>query len=398
MRIAQVSPYSWSYPGGVNRHVEALSAQLRSRGHRVHVLAPFDPPDQRTHRLRDNAQPQSLSVPRHLVPLGRTVALRANGAVSNLSITPSGVGELLHELRTGHYDLIHIHEPVAPLIGWVAAAWARQPLVGTFHAYSENPLPNAVANLLGARRVLANLKVRIAVSTAAEWTARRWFGGAYRIIPNGVNLGPPTALRTGEIHRQDRLRIVFVGQPVQRKGVPVLLQAFKALRKEIPAELIMVGPSVEDLAKIDDDLHGIRALGKLDDDAKRRELELGDVLCAPSLGGESFGMVLTEGFAAGIPVVASDIPGYRDVVRDGVDGVLVPPADPRALAEALRQLWEQPGRLAELGRAGAAAARRFAWSDVASQILDVYHEAIAISGSRGGHSVSQSRPNPGVGG
>jgi phosphatidylinositol alpha-mannosyltransferase len=382
MRIALVSPYSWSYPGGVTRHVASLAEQLRSEGHYVRVLAPFDPPGRWSSLLHRGAEPQAVNVPEHFVSLGRTVGFRANGAVSNLSITPDGVGTMLRELRTGGYDIVHVHEPVAPAIGWVAAGQARLVLVGTFHAYSDKRVPNGVANLLGARRVLGRLQVRIAVSEAAAWTGRHWFGGDYRIIPNGVHVDLGRTLRSAQRRVGERLRIVFVGQPVERKGLPVLLRAFELLREDVPAELVMVGPSPEDLSPMIRDVRGVRALGKVDDEAKRRELELADVLCAPSLGGESFGMVLTEAFAAGTPVVASDIAGYRDVVRDGIDGVLVAPGDAQVLAAALRDLWAQPERRAEMSRAGAAGVERFAWPRVATEILDAYHEAIATQNSR----------------
>jgi phosphatidylinositol alpha-mannosyltransferase len=379
MRIALVSPYSWSYPGGVTRHVEALAEQFRSTGHYVRVLAPLDPPGRVTSFLHRGAGPQPMTAPEYLVPLGRTVGFKANGAVSNLSITPYGAATLLQELRKGLYDVVHVHEPVAPAIGWVAADQARLPSVGTFHAYSDRRVPNGVANLLGARRVLGRLQVRIAVSEAAAWTGRRWFGGDYTIIPNGVHVEPGRAVRAAPTRVDDRLRIVFVGQPVERKGLPVLARAFEALREQIPAELVMIGPSPEQLSRMMPDPRGVHALGKIDDEAKRRELELADVLCAPSLGGESFGMVLTEALAAATPVVASDIAGYRDIVRDGVNGVLVPPADPRALASALRDLWAKPERRAQMGRAGAAGVQRFAWPRIAAQVLDAYHEAMATT-------------------
>jgi phosphatidylinositol alpha-mannosyltransferase len=276
--------------------------------------------------------------------------------------------------------VVHVHEPVAPTIGCVAADRARLPLVGTFHAYSDKPVPNGIANLLGARRVLGRLHVRIAVSEAAAWTGRRWFAGEYRIIPNGVYVDPGQAVRAAPTGGRDRLPIVFVGQPVERKGLPVLVRAFEALREQIPAELVLIGPSPEQLWRLMPDRRGVHALGKLDDDAKRRELELADVLCAPSLGGESFGMVVTEALAAATPVVASDIVGCREVVRDGVNGVLVPAADPQALSAALRDLWAQPDQRAQMGRAGAADVQRFAWPRVAAQVLDAYHEAIAIAG------------------
>jgi phosphatidylinositol alpha-mannosyltransferase len=379
MRIALVSPYSWSYPGGVGRHVEALAEQFLSEGHYVRVLAPLDPADRLASFLHHGAGPQPLTPPDYVVPLGRTVGFSANGAVSNLSITPSGVAALLGELRIGRYDVVHIHEPVAPALGWIGTDRARQPLVGTFHAYSDRPVPNGIANLLGARRVLGRLQVRIAVSEAAAWTGRRWFGGDYTIIPNGVHIDSERTARAAPRPVGAGLRIVFVGQPVERKGLPVLLRAFEALREQIPAELVMIGPSPEQVSRMMPDHRGVHALGKLDDEAKRRQLARADVLAAPSLGGESFGMVLTEALAAATPVVASDIAGYRDVVRDGVNGVLVPPGDPRSLSSALRDLWAAPERRAQMGRAGAAGVQRFAWPRVAAQVLDAYHEAIAIA-------------------
>ena len=376
MRIALVSPYSWTYPGGVTRHIEALAERFIDEGHHVRVLAPYDPADALAAALHRGAKPQPLAAPDYLVSLGRTVGFKANGAVSNLSITPFGVAELHRELRSGRYDVVHVHEPVAPLTGWVAADSTRLPLVGTFHSYSESMISNAIANLLGARRVLNRLHVRIAVSEAAAWTGQRYFGGHYRVIPNGVHVDPERARLAAQAPGSDRLRIVFVGQAVERKGLPLLLHAFEALREHIPTELTVIGPSSEELGPLMVDDRGVRVLGKVDDARKREELGRADVLCAPSLHGESFGMVLTEAFAAGTPVIASDIAGYRDVVRGDVDGILVPPGDAQALAEALRDLWEEPARRSELARAAASDVERFAWPRVAAEVMEAYQDAI----------------------
>lgn len=399
MRVALVSPYSWTYPGGVTRHIEALAETFLSSGHDVRVLAPFDPDDRRARILHRGAAPQRRAVPDYLIPLGGTVGFNANGAVSNLSATPRGVAKMRQELRDGRFDVVHLHEPVAPALCWDACVSTNAPLVGTFHAYSTNRFSNNVANAMGARRVLNHLHVRIAVSEAAAWTAQRFFGGRYRIIPNGVavpeaaqvpaaaaslaagaELGVPDlgAPKTAA----ERLRIAFVGQAVERKGLPVLLRAFEALREHIPVELTIVGANREEVAPLLLDDRGIRVFGRVDDDEKRRVLEAADVLCAPSLGGESFGMVLTEAFAAGTPVVASDIAGYRDVVRDGVDGVLVPRGDATALAETLRDLWHERGRLAAMGVAAAAHAQRYAWPRVAAEVLGAYEDAAATPAPR----------------
>src|SRR3954451_14383845 len=337
MRIALVSPYSWTYPGGVTRHIEALRKEFASLGHDVRVLAPVDPPDRWSARRHRGAVPQERELPEWLIPLGRTMGFGANGAVSNLAMPYApNLAALRQELRTGGYDVLPLHEPVAPVIGWDSLMTCGVPLVGTFHCYSTNGVSNGIAVGMGARRRLNRLKVRIAVSEAAAWTGERFFGGHYRIIPNGVAVPEHIALAPPEAISPERpLRIAFVGQAVERKGLPVLLRAFEALREHVPAELTLIGAMPEEVEPLLlAGREGITVLGKVDDETKVRGLREADVLAAPSLGGESFGMVLTEAFAAGTPVVASDIAGYRDVVRDGVDGVLVPRGDAAALGEA----------------------------------------------------------------
>jgi phosphatidyl-myo-inositol alpha-mannosyltransferase len=379
VRIALLSPYSWTYPGGVTRHIEALAAELTALGHDARILAPFDPDDALSRRLHRGARPQRLEEPEQFVALGRTAGFPANGAVSNLVPIPPGVLTMRRELRDGGYDLLHIHEPVVPLLGWDAlcSTAPELPLVGTFHTYSENALTNGIANLLGARRRMNHLHVRIAVSEAAAWTARRFYGGRYRIVPNGVHLG--AAEQFGALDEPDGpLRILFIGQAVERKGLPVLLRAFEALREQVPATLTLVGASQDEVAHMMLDDRGVYALGKVSESRKLAELARAEVLCAPSLHGESFGMVLTEALAACTPVVASDIPGYRDVVRDGIEGVLTPPGDALALAEALRSLALDAGTRMRMATAARARAERFSWPHVAAEVLDCYEQALSV--------------------
>jgi phosphatidylinositol alpha-mannosyltransferase len=383
MRVALVSPYSWTYPGGVTRHIEALAAALISSGHDVRVLAPFDRDVRATALLHRGARPQRREVPEWLVPLGGTIGWPSNGAVSNLAGTPFAISTLRRELRAFGPDVVHLHEPVAPVVSWDALTSADAPLVATFHCYSESVPPHLTAALLGARRKLNRLHVRIAVSEAAAWTGRRFYGGTYRIVPNGVALpegGVPEPRRRAP---GEPLRIAFVGQAVERKGLPVLLRAFEALRTQVPAELTVVGASQEEIAPLLVDGAGVTVLGRVDDAARHEALVASDLLCAPSLGGESFGMVLTEAFAAGRPVVASAIAGYRDVVGDGEDGVLVPRGDATRLAETLRALALDPGRTARMGAAARLSAERYAWPRVAEKVVESYQDARAVPAPEG---------------
>jgi phosphatidyl-myo-inositol alpha-mannosyltransferase len=377
MRIALVSPYSWTYPGGVTRHIEALAGQFRGAGHDVRVFSPYDPADRLSVRLHRGARPEPRELPEWLVPLGRTVGIEANGAVSNLALTPDGVSRLRRELRAMRPDVIHVHEPSAPAIAYDALDATIAPLVATFHCYSENAVSHGFANhVFGVRRKLQRVHVRVAVSEAAAWTGRRFYGGRYRIIPNGVDV--PAAIRAKPAPHGRPLRLAFVGQAVERKGLPVLLRAFEALREHVPVELVIVGAGEDDIMPLMLDATGVRALGKVSDERKHAALESADLLVAPSLGGESFGMVLTEGFAAGTPAVASDIAGYRDVVADGENGVLVPRGDPTALAETLRDLALDPDRRAGMAANAAESARRYAWPTVSAEVLEAYEAAVAM--------------------
>jgi phosphatidylinositol alpha-mannosyltransferase len=363
----------------VTRHIEALAEQYLAAGHEVRVLSPVDPDDRLALRLHRGARPSPRPLPDYLVPLGRTVGFPSNGAVSNVTYGVSTLVALRRELERG-YDVVHLHEPVAPIPGWDALMSVDAPLVATFHCYSENVFSNNLANFFGARRRLNRLHVRIAVSQAAAWTGRRFFGGTYRVIPNGVDVpaDPPPPRAPEAVGDERPLRIAFIGQAVERKGLPVLLRAFEALREHVPASLHVVGVSAEELAPLMLDTRDVVAHGKCSDEEKMAVLAEADVLCAPSLGGESFGMVLTEAFAAATPVVASDIAGYRDVVADGVNGVLVPRGDPTALAEALRELALRPERRAALSAAAAQSAPRYAWPAVAAEVLSAYDDAIAL--------------------
>ena len=317
MRIALVSPYSWTYPGGVTRHIEALAEQYLAAGHEVRVLSPVDPDD----RLDAAPAPRRAAVaaPAARLPRAARAARSASRPTARSRTSPTSVSTVValrRELERG-YDVVHLHEPVAPIPGWDSLMTVDAPLVATFHCYSENVFSNNLANFFGAWRRLNRLHVRIAVSRGRGLDRAALLR---RDVPDHpqrrrrARRRRPRRARPRRCTRADPLRIAFIGQAVERKGLPVLLRAFEALREHVPATLHVVGVDAEELAPLMLDTRDVVAHGKCSDEEKRAVLADADVLCAPSLGGESFGMVLTEAFAAGTPVVASDIAGYRDVV------------------------------------------------------------------------------------
>ena len=345
------------------------------------MLAPFDRDVRATALLHRGARPQVRERPEWLVPLGGTIGWPSNGAVSNLAHTPSP------SRRCGGSCARALRRRAPARAGRARRRLGRADLADAparrhLPLLLESGPPHLIAALLGARRKLNHLTARIAVSEAAAWTGRRFYGGHYRVIPNGVTLPAggvpaPRARAPGE-----PLRIAFVGQAVERKGLPVLLRAFEALRGQVPAELTIVGVDADEIAPLLLDAEGVTALGRVDDDARDAALEAADVLCAPSLGGESFGMVLTEAFAAGTPVVASDIAGYRDVVADGADGLLVPRGDatrwPRRCATS-RSTRRARAASAPRRRAAPSATRGRGWP---SEVAAAYEDARAVPAPR----------------
>jgi phosphatidylinositol alpha-mannosyltransferase len=381
VRVALVSPYSLAYPGGVARHVEALAEELLARGHEARLLAPDDPDDRLSRVLHRGVRPTRSRLPDYAMPLGRTVAVSANGARSNLALAPESLARLSRELRRGGYDVVHVHEPNAPLVSWGATEFARGALIGTFHAHSTSRAVNHLAaDLLGARRLYNRLSVRIAVSEAARWTAEQFYGGRYRIVPNGVDLTAVHAGAGGPRTGEETLRLLYLGRAEERKGLSVLLRAFEALRaRGVAARLTVAGASREEIRPLVLETDGLDLVGPVEEAEKWRLLGDADVLCAPSLGAESFGMILVEALASSTAVVCSSIAGYRGIVREGVEGLLVPPGRADRLAEALVGLASDRARLANMGAAGRARAQGFAWPCVTDEVLAAYEDALAVA-------------------
>jgi phosphatidylinositol alpha-mannosyltransferase len=356
VRVALVCPYSWSVPGGVQTHVSGLARELRRRGHEVETLAPADGP---------------VDEP-GLLALGRTVAIPDNLSVTRVALTPASVVRTGRLVRRRGYDLVHLHEPMLPTACVTALYAARAPVVATFHMLNVSELWYRLF-APAVRRSARRLAAKIAVSEQAKAFAAPFVPGPFRVIPNAIDVSTD-ALPYGS---RDGARIAFVGRPDPRKGLPVLLAAFARVPGDVTLDLVGVTdadllrhPQLPPAARA-----RVRAHGRVGDDERRSLLADADVLCAPSLGGESFGVVLVEGMAAGLPVVASDIPGYRDVLPTSC-GRLVPPGDGGRLAAALTELLADAGVRRRLGEAGRREAARFDWGVVADQVLEVYGEAL----------------------
>jgi phosphatidylinositol alpha-mannosyltransferase len=355
-RVALVCPYSWSRPGGVQSHVAGLARELRRRGLAVDVLAPLDAPVDGT----------------TVVGLGRSIPIHDNGSVQRVALSPAAVARTWRYLRERGYDVVHLHEPMIPAACLTALLASRAPLVGTFHMVAATPRWYGTFGPI-CRQSLERLRVRIAVSEAARRYVARACPGEYEIVPNGLDLaGRPRR------HAGRGTTIAFVGRPEPRKGLPILLDALALLPSTV--RLLLIGPDRANVAaaarrtRLSADRLSIH--GRVDDRERDRLLRTADVFCAPSLGRESFGVVLTEAMAAGLPVVATDIDGYRDVVDDRC-ALTVRPGDARSLAAALAAYLDDPGARTRAGTAGRARAERLAWPRIADRLLDAYTRAIA---------------------
>jgi phosphatidylinositol alpha-mannosyltransferase len=372
VKIAIVVPFSWSYWGGVVEHSENQAAALRARGHEVRILIGHDPPGKLT-RLLHPRTGRHGDLPAGVIPVGRSVVVPANGSLPNIVLSPRTVGRVRDVLRAERFDVVHVHEPMTPAIAVAALAFARVPVAATWHAAGD--LGWMKLGLPAWGFLADRIDARIAVSHQAAESARKWLGGEFEIIPNGVVI-PENADASGREHH-----VVFVGRHDARKGLPVLLRAWPAIHGRTGARLRLIGTDPLQYrylsTRLGVDADGIDVLGIVTTEVRTRELEQAKVFVSPALGGESFGVVLAEAFATATPVVASDIPGYAAVAAEGT-ATLVPPGDADALADAVVALLEDEERRAEMGRAARALAEeRYAWSDVARRLEETYERMAA---------------------
>lgn len=369
-RIAIVSPYDFAYPGGVTSHVSNLEKELCRRGHQVTIAAP-------------SSRPLEPSDHQHFVPIGRPIPIPTAGSIARITLSMTLGRKVRPLIEREQFDIIHIHEPLAPTLPLTFLRLARDAaLVGTFHAYASRKRTLGASRFF-LKRWAPRLHERIAVSEAARDFVTRYFPGDYTIIPNGVDVNRfGGALPPLEQFDDGKLNILFQGRMEKRKGFPHLLRAYAQLKWQFPnCRLLVVGPGNidRDSARViaERGLQDVHFLGYVSDEDLPRYYQAADIFCSPATGDESQGIVLLQAMAAGAPVVASSIPGYRTVVTDGVDGLLIDPWNAESFTDTLLRLLQDEALRRKLGAAGLAKAPRYHWERVTSEILEVYERAIA---------------------
>jgi phosphatidylinositol alpha-mannosyltransferase len=370
MRIALVSPYDYSVPGGVNNHISHLATEFTHLGHEARILVPSSDRDvANVHVI--NASSSIMQVP-------------FAGSIARISLDPRVYRRTKRILQEGGYDVLHLHEPLMPMLPLAVLRHhdlvPKAICVGTFHAYREV----SRAYYYGApvlRRFFKRLDGHITVSEAARQYHLRYFPADYAVIPNGVDVEHfnRADLRPIDEFADGPPNILFVGRLEKRKGLPHLIEAFVHVKREMPDVRLIVVGAYDELDKVPFRLRvrflgltDVHFVGRVTDEELARYYRTADVFCAPSTGMESFGMVLLEAMAAGAPVVASDIEGYREVVDDGAQGVLVRPEDPEALAAALVSLLRDPARRRAMSAAGREKAQLYSWRVIAARVLEYY--------------------------
>lgn len=370
MRILLVSAFDFSYPGGVNAHVVELDRQFQALGHYTRILAP------RSEREREDDDG-------HLFKLGMSLPVPSNGSAARITLSPFFSSKVKEFLRRERFDVVHLHEPLAPMLPLMVLLHSHAINVGTFHAARTTTNLGYFTFRPILARFHAKLDVRITPSPAAMDGASHYFPGPYEIIPNGVDLqrfGPHVSPLAR--YQDDRPTILFVGRfNESRKGLPYLLQALVRVRTVFPmCRLLVVGPgNTKPFEQLIDQygLDNVIFTGPVSRDELPACYASAEVFCAPSTGRESFGIVLLEAMASGKAVVATNIQGYNGVIRNGIEGLLIERKNPEALAEALIQCLADASLRRRLGQAGRERASDFAWPVIAGRVLETYERALA---------------------
>lgn len=362
MKIGLVCPYIYPESGGVAQHVRFLYENLRMRGHDVRIITASHGPQRASEG--------------DILRIGVGFSMPTNGSVGTLTFSPRYLGQVRQLLARERFDLLHFHEPFVPFLSLFLLRESRSVNVATFHAYAGFS-PSYELGSRVMRGHAARLHGRIAVSAAARHFIDRFFPGDYKVIPNGVDVGRFAAAVPLSRWQDGVPNVLFVGRLEPRKGVLDLLKAHRILRKTGSGNRLLIvgsGPQEREARRYvaTRGLQEVEFLGRVSDAEKAQLFRTVDVFASPATGGESFGIVLLEAMAAGAPIVASDIHGYKGVVRRGREGLLVPPHEPKELAKGIARLLGDPELRAEMSGAGRLRAETFSWPRIAGRVEDYY--------------------------
>jgi len=365
MKIALVSPYDLAYPGGVGNHILALERQFTKMGHDVRVIASMS---------------KGATSNDKLICLGRAWPTPSSGSVARVTLTPWISSRVKPVLERENFDVIHLHEPLVPMMCTTVLRFSRAANVGTFHAMDSRGYSLwKPVTVLFLKKWFRKLDGKIAVSKPAMDFINGHFPGEYTIIPNGVDLEhfspdvPPIAE-----FRDDKINILFVGRLEKRKGVNYLLSAYEKVRGEIGnCRLLLVGPSTRWSRQYEKQIKrrgpaDVVFVGRVSQDDLPRYYQTADIVCSPATGRESFGLVLLEAMAMGKPIVASNIDGYASVAAHGEEALMVPPKNKKALAQALITLAADAKLRQEMGDRGRVKAADYGWDRIAQRVMDYY--------------------------
>lgn len=371
MKIAQVTPYDISHPGGVGQHIDHLRREFERLGHEVVVMAP-------------RASKGGLEINQDYIGIGRTVTIPGNGSKVRLTFDVTLYNAVKELMQRESFDVVHLHEPLTPVLPYMVLLNSKAVNVGTFHAArATNPWYSAFKPYFSF--LLSRLQGRICVSEPARAHMVQYFGGSYNIIPNGIDIDRYShEIEPFPWSMDDTPRILFVGRFNEtRKGFKYALRALPLVQQQFPkARLVVVGPG--DRYKFEDQIdryqiRGVDFVGEVSSADLPRYYASCDVFCAPSIYGESFGLVLLEAMASSKPVVASRIPGYAGVITHDRDGLLFEPKDATAVALAIVRVLADSGLRRELSLRGRETAEQYAWPRVAQRVLDLYAYSASLT-------------------
>jgi phosphatidylinositol alpha-mannosyltransferase len=364
VRIGIVTEYYYPSIGGVQEHVHHFAREARRMGHVAKVL---------TSHMPDLPEPSPEASGPDVLRIATSRPIYNNGSFGRVSAGPALSQAVRDALARERFDVVHVHCPLTPVLPYLAIHHANVPVVGTFHTHFK-PGPFFRLARPWMQRYLDRLDGAVAVSRACLHAFEGRLSADFEIIPNGVDLEQFGRGRRLARFDDGRLNLLWVGRLEPRNGLEHLISVFAEARKEIDARLLVLGDGplmpryqamVPDAIR-DDVVFAGRVVEERPD-----WYASADVYCAPTKIA-SFGITLLEAMAAGKPILASDIEGFREVMQHGREGELLPSEDQRSWVRAIERLAREPLRAAAYAERGRHTAQEYAWPTVARRVVDLY--------------------------